>query len=134
MLDTAIFFNKVRGIAYKDIRTELELHRLDGFGTRKHRPDFVFNKDEKTMCVEIELTLKSKSRFENIMSDNFIDYDRQIWIVPDLESKIAKTLQNSKIMYSNIEILELSQIQRKTEDIENDEHIRNHLESGQIDI
>ena len=134
VLDTAIFFNKVHGIAYSEIRTELELHRLDGFGIRKHRPDFVFKKDKKTTCVEIELALKSKNRFENIMNNNFMDYHKQIWIVPDLECKIAKTLQASKITYANIEILTLNQIQGKTEDKKNDEHITSPLESGQIDI
>jgi len=110
VLDTAIYFNKVHEIAYSEIRTELELHRLDGFGVRKHRPDFVYKKDKKTTCVEIELALKSKNRFENIISNNFMDYDRQIWIVPDLDSKIAKTLQANKVKYSNIEIMALSQI------------------------
>jgi len=134
VLDTAIYFNKVRGIAYSEIRTELELHRLDGFGVRKHRPDFVFKKDKKTTCVEIELALKSKNRFENIMGNNFMDYHKQIWIVPDIECKIAKTLQASKIMYSNIEIITLGQIQGKTEEKENDEHITSPMESGQIDL
>jgi len=133
VLDTAIYFNKVHGIAYKDIRTEIELHRLDGFGKRTHRPDFVFKKDGKTICVEIELALKSKNRFENIMSNNFLDYERQIWIVPDLECKIAKTLQNSKIMYSNIEILELSQIQ-ETKENEDDGIFTSPMESGLIDL
>jgi len=45
------------------------------------------------------------------MRTNFVEYDEQIWIVPDLECKIARTLQNSKIKYTNIEIIELSQIQ-----------------------
>jgi len=138
VLDTAIYFNKVHGIAYSEIRTELELHRLDGFGVRKHRPDFVFKKDKKdknAVCVEVELALKSKNRFETIMSNNFLQYDKQIWIVPDLECKIAKTLQSSKIMYSNIEILELSKIQGKTEDNENDDgYITSHMEPGQIDL
>jgi len=112
VLDTAIYFNKVFGIAYLDMRTELELHRADGFGVRKHRPDFIFKMNEKTTCVEIELTLKSKSRFEKNISTNFMDYDKQIWIVPDLECKIAKILRNSQQMYTDIEIIELNQIQQ----------------------
>ena len=111
VLDTAIYLGEVQEIEYKDIRTELELHRLDGFGIRKHRPDFVFKKDGKTICVEAELALKSKNRFENIISNNFMDYDKQIWVVPDFECKIAKTLHKSKTMYTNIEIIELNQIQ-----------------------
>jgi len=133
VLDTAIFFHKVREVAYSDIRTELELHRLDGFGMRKHRPDFVFKKDNNTICVEIELALKSKNRFETIMSDNFIDYDKQIWIVPDIECKISRTLQNKKIIYTNIEIMTLDQIQGNTED-KSDGLNTSNLESAQIDL
>ena len=120
VVDTAIFFNKVHGVAYSDIRTEIELHRQDGFGIRKHRPDFVFRRDGKEICVEIELSLKSKDRFENIIKTNFLEYDKQIWIVPDIDNKIAKTLKKSKTTYTNIEIIELSQVQEKMEDEKND--------------
>ncbi|MCL2405216.1 MAG: hypothetical protein FWC92_06685 [Defluviitaleaceae bacterium] len=133
VLDTAIYFNKVHGIEYRNIRTEIELHRIDGFGIRKHRPDFVFTQEKKTTCVEIELALKSKNRFENIISNNFMDYDRQIWIVPDLECKIAKTLQKNKTMYANIEIMALGQIQG-TKENENDGNFTSPMESGQIDL
>ena len=82
VLDTAIFVSKVHGAKFEEMKTELELHRQDGFGVRKHRPDFTFPKDGKTICVEIELTLKSKQRFEANIKNNFSDYDKQIWIVP----------------------------------------------------
>jgi len=133
VIDTAIFFHKMREVAYKDIRTELELHRADGFGVRKHRPDFVFGSGEQVTCVEIELALKSKARFENIISTNFMDYYKQIWIVPCTESKIAKTLRNSKTMYTNIEILTLSQIQGMKE-TKDDKLFTNTLESERIDL
>ena len=116
VLDTAIYFHKVHGIAYCNITTEIQLHRKDGFGIRKHRPDFIFKKDEKTTCVEVELALKAKDRFVKIMKDNFMQYDKQIWVVPDKESKIAKTLENNKKYYTNIEIIELNQIQELVKD------------------
>ena len=131
VLDTAIYLCKVRGLKYSEIKTELELHRLDGFGKRKHRPDFVFKKDNKISCVEIELALKAKDRFEAIIKNNFMDYDSQIWIVPNLEFKIAKTLRNSKLKYPNIEIIELSQIQ-ETKENENNGDTTTHLESERI--
>lgn len=61
VLDTAIYFNQIKGIDFKDIKTEIELHRQDGFGVRKHRPDFIYTKNGKLVCVELELTLKSKT-------------------------------------------------------------------------
>jgi len=121
VIDTAIFLNKKHGVPYKNIKTEIQLHREDGFGIRKHRPDLVFKKDNKEICVEIELALKSKERFTNIMKTNFMEYSKQIWIVPNLEDKIAKTLEKNKIAYTNIEIIELSVIQpRETEDNNNE--------------
>ena len=112
VIDTAIFFKKKEGIKFSDIKTEIELHRQDGFGVRKHRPDFIFQKDGKTICVEIELNLKAKKRFEKNIQDNFINYDHQLWVVPSLDSKIAKILEENKTAYPNIEILELSKIQK----------------------
>jgi len=111
VLDTVIFLSKKHGIEYGSVKSEIELHRLDGFGIRKHRPDFIFTKDGKTMCVEVELTLKARNRFEKIIKDNYMAYDNQIWIVPSLDTKIASILNKSKTMYSNIHILELSRIQ-----------------------
>jgi len=112
VLDTAIFFWKAQGVELDNIKSELELHRMDGFGVRRHRPDLVFTKDNKKVCVEVELALKSKHRFENIMRTNFKDYDRQIWIVPSMDSKIAKSLISKRKVYSNIELIELSEVQK----------------------
>ena len=114
VLDTVIYFHKNRGFEYGSIKSEIELHRQDGFGIRKHRPDFVIIDDGKTICVEVELALKSKTRFETIIKNNFLEYDKQIWVVPSLNTKIAKVLVNSKGAYPNIEILELSKIDLET--------------------
>ena len=115
VVDTAIFFNKKYGIEYDKIKTEIQLHSQDGFGVRKHRPDFVFKKGNKTICVEVELSLKAKDRFEKIISDNFLGYYKQVWVVPCLASKIAKILQQNKTAYPNIVMLELSKIQKVEE-------------------
>jgi len=131
VVDTAIYLSKRFEIPYGSMRTELELHRLDGFGIRKHRPDFVYKHGGKTICVEIELALKSKSRFEANISDNFMAYDKQIWVVPDLECKIARTLENSKVKYTNIEILELNQI-KGTKEIDK-EYGNNQLNTDNLE-
>lgn len=110
VVDTAIYFSKKYEINIKEIKTEVELHRADGFGTRKHRPDFVFEKDNTTICVEIELNLKAKKRFENNIRSNFENYDKQIWIVPGLENKITKILMENKKIYPDIKTIELSEI------------------------
>jgi hypothetical protein len=109
-LDTAIYFNIKYGVKFGEMVTEKQLHRLDGFGVRKHQPDFVFTKSNKKICVEIELTLKSMSRFENNMKVNFMDYDTQIWVVPDFNTRIAGILTKNRNKYINIKILELKEV------------------------
>lgn len=110
VLDTAIYFHRAKGIPWGSITTEKQLHSLDGFGTRKHRPDFVINADSKTYCVEVELSLKAKSRLETIIQANFMDYDFQIWIVPDRTCKIFQILEDNRRQYTNMHILELQEV------------------------
>ncbi len=110
VLDTAIYFIQKEGLSLQDITTEKQLHQLDGFGVRKHRPDFIFTKDELTYCVEVELTLKAKSRLLNIIKDNFMEYDVQIWIVPDSQKAILQVLKESKKLYDNIQARSLQKI------------------------
>ena len=107
VLDTAIYFSQKYDINFNDFVTEKQLHSLDGFGTRKHQPDFVFTKDGKTHCVEVELSLKAKDRLKKIIENNFMNYDYQIWLVPNEEYRIRKILTESMNMYPNIEILSI---------------------------
>jgi len=116
VIDTAIYFKRKYGVKYNEITTEIELHRQDGFGVRKHRPDFVFRHDGgKTICVEIELTLKSKERFERNIRNNFSEYDMQIWVVPSKESKIADVLKRNRKKYENIRIIEMEEVEKNNE-------------------
>jgi len=112
VLDTAIYFHKVKGVPFKDMTTEKQLHSMDGFGVRKHRPDFIINRNSKKICVEVELSLKAKARMESIIQDNFMEYDHQIWIVPDKACKIYQILKDNQPQY-NISILELQEVTEK---------------------
>lgn len=110
VLDTAIYFMYKQGLALDDITTEKQLHQIDGFGVRKHRPDFVFQKDDETNCVEVELTLKAKNRLLNIIKDNFMEYDVQNWIVPDSQLRIRQILEDSQRYYTNIHMISLQEV------------------------
>lgn len=110
VLDTAIYFMHKENLSLQDITTEKQLHQLDGFGIRRHRPDFIFTKDELTYCVEVELTLKAKNRFLNIIKENYIEYDVQIWIVSDSQKAILKVLKESRKSYDNIQARSLQKI------------------------
>lgn len=110
VLDTAIYFNAKYNIAFSSMVTEKQLHSKDGFGIRRHRPDFVFEYNQKKYCVEVELNLKSRERFLKNIVSNFTDYDGQFWVVPDINSKIAVFLEKQKNNYPNIKLIELSEV------------------------
>ena len=109
VLDTAIYFLSKYNISLSDIQTEKQLHSIDGFSTRKHQPDFIFTKNNKTYCVEIELTLKAKDRLVKNISSNFLNFDIQIWILED-NPKLIKIINENKLQYPNIEILEIKEV------------------------
>lgn len=111
VVDTAIYFHNKLSVPYGNILSEKQLHRLDGFSNRKHRPDLVFtDTEQKSTCAEIELSLKAKDRLKKNIKDNFINYDLQIWVVPSLQHRIANILQLEQAAYSDIEILELKEV------------------------
>lgn len=104
VVDTVIYFIKGFGIKLEDIITEKELHSADGFGVRKHKPDFVFfdNSRNKRACVEVEFTAKSKKRFLENVRYNFMNYDEQIWIVPQSEKRIISLLKETGMANQHI--------------------------------
>lgn len=107
VLNVAIYFHKIMDISFQDIRTEKQLHSVDGFSNRKHRPDFTYSKDGKTFCVEVELSLKNKKRLEKNIKHDFVNYDFTFWVVTDKENKIAQIIEQNRTIYPTIEILEL---------------------------
>ncbi len=113
VLDTAIYLHRVKGIDFSQMTTERELHSQDGFGKRKHRPDFVIAHKGKKYSVEVELSLKAKSRLEQNIKSNFMDYDHQIWVVPDKECRIYQILADSRRQYPTMSILGLEEVQKK---------------------
>lgn len=110
VLDTAIYFSHKYEIAFSDIKSEKQLHKQDGFGVRKHRPDFVFIKADKSYCIEVELTMKSKDRFTKNIISNFKEYYMQIWVVPDSYSKIYSFLSEMRNVYPNIKIIDINEV------------------------
>lgn len=117
VLDTAIYLNQVYGIPFSSMRTEKQLHSQDGFSNRKHQPDFVFNHKDKFVCVEVELSLKSKPRFEKNIEDNFSNYDMQYWFVPETIPKIKTILEEKEKFYPNIHIFKIEEVQKYVKSI-----------------
>ena len=111
VLDVAICFIKALGLDSADIKTEKQLHQEGGFGTRTHHPDFVFVKNDKTYCVEVELSLKSKARLEKNIKSNFRKYDVQIWVIDGNGTKLLRILEDFSLPYANIEITNIKEVQ-----------------------
>lgn len=109
VLDTVIYFMLKHGVKQEDILTEKELHRLDGFSTRKHQPDFVIQNQNKKTCIEVELALKAKTRLEKNIQENFFNYDYQKWIVPNTQVRIKNILQENNLIYP-LEIMNLEEV------------------------
>ena len=115
VLDTVCYLMRNQNIKLNDIVTERQLFSENGFNTRKHYPDLIFKADGITTCVEIELSVKDRSRFEKNLQDNFMTYDKQIWVVPKTGYKIRQYLSDYKDTYPNIEILDLEEINNDDE-------------------
>ena len=111
VLDTAVYFTKRYKVKPEEITTDKELNSRAGFGERKRRPDFVIEQSGKKYCVEIELSPKSAVRFEKIVSDNYLEYRTQFWIVEKTGLKIRNMLEEYKGKYNNIKIIELEGVQ-----------------------
>ena len=110
VLDTAIYFMLQKGVSLGDILTEKELHQQDGFGGRKHKPDFVFQQEGQRYAVEVELTPKSGQRLIKNLRENFLAYDGQRWIVPQAQVRITQLVEQQAAVYPNIETIMLEEI------------------------
>ena len=104
------FLVKEKGVDIAKITSEKELHGKDGFNVRKHRPDFIVENQNGVYAVEVEMTLKSKGRFHNIVKDNYMNYKGQIWVVPDRERGIRNLLEEWKSLYTGIGIYSLKDV------------------------
>jgi len=110
VLDAVLFFIRSKGLKPEDFTSEKEMQSQNGFGDRIRRPDFLIHDGDKTICVEVELSPKSRTRTEKILTDNYLSYYRQLWIVPSMKHKVAVMLSKYLDRYPNMEIMELKEI------------------------
>jgi len=108
VLDAVIFYVLEYGISLLDIESEKELHIKGGFGARKHHPDFTVNMSGKKIAVEVELNPKTQTRMEQNVRDNYMNYDRQVWITND--NKVLSRLRGFANAYSGIEVMRLEKV------------------------
>lgn len=111
VIDTVVYFIYHHKISIEKIQTEKELNSIIGFTTKRHQPDFIYEKEGKKYCVEIELTAKSKKRFEEIVEENYLNYETQHWVIAKHGVKIRAMIERLIPQYTNIEIIELEEVQ-----------------------
>lgn len=104
VLDTLLYVKPLFNLSMNDIKSEKELHRLDGFGNRKHYPDFIFQYGDKKIAVEIEISSKAKERLRKNVETNYLNYDYQFWIIKKGNQALVDTLQKFNDHYPNIKI------------------------------
>ena len=108
IIEAIIYYVLKYGISLSDIESEKELHIKDGFGLRKHQPDFVVSSADGRIAVEVELNPKPKNRMEENIRENYLKYDRQVWITN--HSKVKSLLRGFADECSNIEVLRLEEV------------------------
>lgn len=112
ILDSVIFFIGKANISLNRITSEKELHSADGFGHRRHYPDFVI---DGNVAVEIEIALKSKERLRKNIEANYLEYDSQYWIVSE-NPKLNKLMQEFQSEYSNLKTIKLEEVKMYVND------------------
>lgn len=106
VIDTAINLIFNDGIDRISIITERDLKHRAGFGNPKHFPDFIYTKDGKTCCVEIELSAKKPTTLERNIKSNYKQYDFQKWFIPSDKPKIIDNVSKIGKKYG-VEIVTL---------------------------
>ena len=117
VLDAVVFYVKKHGLSLADIESEKELHIKDGFGARKHHPDFIVKTGGTRCAVEVELNPKTKIKMEQNVRDNYLTFDRQIWITD--ENRVISLLDNLAGAYSNIDVVRLEEVLEYVRDLYN---------------
>ena len=105
VLDTVLNLIEKYNCSIDNFISEQEMHRFDGFGNRRHYPDFVLvDSGGKKIAGEIELSLKAFNRLEQNIKDNYLTYDGQLWFTLKSESKIIKNITKLQERYDGIQL------------------------------
>jgi hypothetical protein len=113
VVDVYLYLKEKLPLSSDSFTSEKEIRHKEGFITRSHAPDFLYEFSDKkgeTFCVEVELSQKAKERLESNVKDNYIKYAGQKWFVPASNKRVRIWLEEFKETYPNIEIIVLEKI------------------------
>ncbi|MDR2571222.1 MAG: replication-relaxation family protein [Oscillospiraceae bacterium] len=114
VVDVYLYLKERLSLPAEVFTSEKEIRHKEGFTTRSHAPDFLYellDKKGQVFCVEVELSQKAKERLESNVADNFIKYAGQKWFVPKSNKRVIAWLNEFKETYPNIEIIDLGAIE-----------------------
>lgn len=103
VVDSYLYLKNEYQLNSNDFKSEREL-RLE-FVPAKHYPDIVFSKEKENYCVEVEFSLKSKTLLERNIKENYLNYEKQIWVIKSEHHRLNKLLTDFKDEYPNISII-----------------------------
>lgn len=103
VIDTYLYLKDKYQLNYDDFLSERQL-RLE-YDKAKHYPDITFTLDGNSHCVEVEFSLKNATLLERNIKENYLSYDRQLWIIKKEHTRLNKLLQKYEAEYPNIEII-----------------------------
>ena len=109
VLDSVIYFIHTAGVTLDAVISEKEMHCSDGFGNRRHYPDFLINARNGRIAFEVEIALKSKERLEKNIRTNYMDYDFQYWVLGD-NPKLNGLIKGFQGEYSNLNAIKLGEV------------------------
>jgi hypothetical protein len=113
VVDVYLFFKEKLSLSENAFISEKEIRHLSGFTIRTLAPDFLYEYNGDNVCVEVELSQKSKERLEKNVADNYVKYAGQKWVVPKSNKRVIAWLSEFSKNYPNIEIIDLGVIERK---------------------
>lgn len=103
VIDTYLFLKDKYHLNYNDFKSERQL-RIE-YAKAKHYPDIVFSLKDNLYCVEIEFSLKNATLLERNIKENYLNYEKQLWIIKKEHTRLFKLLDKFKTEYPNIEII-----------------------------
>lgn len=103
VIDCYLSFKKKYQLESNDFKSERELRKE--FTSSKHYPDIVFNNDDNSYCIEVEFSLKSSDSLERNIKENYLNYEKQFWIIKKEHHRLNKLLNKFKQECPNIVII-----------------------------
>lgn len=110
VVDVYLYLKNKLNLTTNDFLTEKEFRHEQGFNSRTHIPDLIYKFDGKVYCVEVELSLKAKSRLEKNINNNYVSYNGQKWYIRHSNNRLYSWLKEFSSIYPDIEIINIEVI------------------------